>query len=136
MLKISSKKKSDKKSIAVDFDGVIHGYSDGWKDGTIYDNPIPGVQKALKKLQKKFRIVIYSTRNHDRTVAGVEQCNQRDEMREYMEKHDIPFDEIYEGSGKPMFKLLIDDNVYRFEGDWEKSIHEIQKIVHKKKDED
>ena len=84
MLKISSNRKD---SIAVDFDGVIHGYSGGWKDGSIYDPPVPGVREALKKLQEKFRIVIFSTRGHDRTIKGEKQKNQRTEMREYMEKH-------------------------------------------------
>jgi len=123
MLKLSKKKDS----IAVDFDGVIHGYSDGWKDGTIYDDPIPGVQKALKKLQEKFRIIIFSTRNHDRTVDGKKESNQIDEMRKYMEKHEVPFDEIYQGNGKPLVELYIDDNAYRFEGDWDKSITEIDR---------
>lgn len=127
MLKITTATK--KKVIAVDFDGVIHEYSDGWKDGEIYDDPIPGVQDALKKLQDKFRIVIFSTRNHDRTIKGEKQSNQVSDMREYMEKHEIPFDEIYQGNGKPIAKLYIDDNAYRFEGDWDKSLPEVEKIL-------
>lgn len=121
--------------IAVDFDGVIHGYSDGWKDGTIYDAPVAGVQEALKLLQDKYKLVIFSTRNHDRTIKGEKQSNQVEEMRGYMEEHDIPFDEIYQGNGKPIAKLYIDDNAYRFEGDWAKSFKEIEKIL-EKKDED
>ena len=123
-----------KKSIAVDFDGVIHGYSEGWKDGTIYDDPIPGVQEALKLLQSDYEIIIFSTRNHDRTVDGDKQPNQVGEMRAYMEKHNIPFDKIHIENGKPLVKLLIDDNVYRFEGDWAKSFEEIEKILEKDDD--
>ncbi len=128
MLKMSS---TEKDSLAIDFDGVIHRYSDGWKDGTIYDDPIPGVQEALEELQKKYRIIIFSTRNHDRVIKGDKQAHQRDEMQKYLRKHGIPFDEIYRGNGKPIAKLYIDDNAYRFGGDWDKSLHEIKNILNK-----
>ena len=48
--------------MAIDFDGVIHKYSKGWQDGSIYDVPMPGVKKALAALNKKFKIVIFSRR--------------------------------------------------------------------------
>jgi len=38
-----------KNTIAVDFDGVIHQYSKGWEDGSIYDKPVKGVRQALMK---------------------------------------------------------------------------------------
>ena len=28
-------------AVAFDFDGVIHRYSKGWQDGSIYDEPFP-----------------------------------------------------------------------------------------------
>lgn len=30
----------DKKTIVFDFDGVIHRYSKGWQNGSIYDKPV------------------------------------------------------------------------------------------------
>ena len=41
----------EKKSISIDFDRVIHKYSEGWKDGTIYDEPVDGAIEAIKRLQ-------------------------------------------------------------------------------------
>jgi len=116
-------------SIAIDFDGVIHKYSEGWKDGSIYDDPIPGVRDALRLLQEKYHIIIYSTRNHDRVVRGEHQKNQLKEVKEWLTKYDIPYDHIQADPGKPLCKLFIDDNAYRFEGDWSKALTEIDKLI-------
>ena len=52
-----------KKTIAVDFDGVIHKYSKGWEDGSIYDEPIEGAIEALIELNRKgYDVVVFSTR--------------------------------------------------------------------------
>jgi hypothetical protein len=37
--------------VLVDFDGVIHRYSKGWGDGTVYDPPVAGARAALRKLE-------------------------------------------------------------------------------------
>jgi len=55
--------KSTSNAIAVDFDGVIHKYSQGWKDGSIYDPPVEGAKECLSLLVKKgFTVVIFTTR--------------------------------------------------------------------------
>ena len=51
------------KTIAVDFDGCIHRYREGFKDGSIYDYPMPGVEEALKKLMEKYAVFIFSSRD-------------------------------------------------------------------------
>ena len=50
------------KTLAVDFDGVIHKYSDGYRDGTIYDKPKENAIKALKKLCEQYNVVIMTSR--------------------------------------------------------------------------
>lgn len=52
------------KTIAIDFDGVVHRYSKGWQDGSIYDDPIKGSLEAIKGLIKEgYGVFIFSTRN-------------------------------------------------------------------------
>lgn len=53
------------KTIAIDFDGVIHKYSKGWQDGVIYDEPIKGAEEFLRNvlIDENFTIFIFSTRN-------------------------------------------------------------------------
>jgi hypothetical protein len=50
-------------TVAVDFDGVIHAYSKGWQDGTIYDDPVPGAFDALRWLMDRYAVFIFTTRN-------------------------------------------------------------------------
>ena len=58
-----------KKTIAVDFDGVIHKYSKGWQNGAIYDEPVKGTHGALMLLKKEYFIYIFTTRNVQEVVA-------------------------------------------------------------------
>ncbi|MGW5408995.1 hypothetical protein [Streptomyces spiralis] len=50
-------------TIAVDFDGVIHAYSRGWHDGSIYDPPIPGALDGLRTLMDQDAVFIHTTRD-------------------------------------------------------------------------
>jgi 5'(3')-deoxyribonucleotidase len=52
----------NKQRIAIDFDGVIHKYSQGWKDGSIYDDVVDGAIEAIAKLSVKFDVYIFTTR--------------------------------------------------------------------------
>lgn len=52
------------KTIAIDFDGVIHKYSKGWQDGTIYDEPVDNVFETIQDLMGKgYSVFIFSTRS-------------------------------------------------------------------------
>jgi hypothetical protein len=51
-------------AVAIDFDGVIHKYSKGWQDGTIYDDPIPGAFEMIRYLmQEDYSVFIMSVRS-------------------------------------------------------------------------
>lgn len=118
-----------KPTIAVDFDGVIHKYSKGWDDGSIYDEPIDHCKARLQTLSQTYRIIIFSTRNYDRFVNGKFQSNQVLEMKEWLAKYNIPYDEIYTKPNKPMCDLFIDDNAYRFEGDWNRALGDVTSLA-------
>jgi hypothetical protein len=50
-------------TVAVDFDGVIHTYSRGWADGSIYDPPLPGAIEALRGLMVRYAVFVHTTRD-------------------------------------------------------------------------
>lgn len=51
------------RTLAVDFDGVIHTYERGWADGTIYGDVIPGAKAALLALMDMYAVYIHTTRD-------------------------------------------------------------------------
>ncbi len=53
------------KQIAIDFDGVIHSYTSGWKGASVIsDPPIDGAFDAIRTyLQNGIRVSVFSTRN-------------------------------------------------------------------------
>lgn len=57
---------------AVDFDGVIHGYSRGWADGTIYDPPVPGAIEGLSRLMADAPVFIHTSREPEQVMPWLE----------------------------------------------------------------
>lgn len=109
-----------KKTIIVDFDGVIHSYTSPWSGpGVAEDPPVPGAIDFLFLAVRDFRVAIVSSRSS--TDEG-RQC-----MAEYIEKwariegHDVfdvqyLFDNLSFPTDKPPAHLSIDDRAICFTG--------------------
>lgn len=65
-------------TIAIDFDGVIHTYSKGWHDGTIYDKPMPDALTALEELMQRDAVFIHTTRNPRQVARWIERESWHD----------------------------------------------------------
>lgn len=92
--------------LCVDFDGVIHRYSKGFHDGSVYDCPTAGALEFIYSAMEHFTVVIYSAR------AVSEEGKQ--EIEEFMIRYDFPDIEIT--STKPAAFLTIDDRAITFNG--------------------
>lgn len=53
-----------KKTVVMDFDGVIHSYTSGWQGATVIpDPPIEGIREAIHKIRESgYIVVIVSSR--------------------------------------------------------------------------
>lgn len=112
------------KTILVDFDGPIHQYSKGWQDGVIYDPPVKNVQNSLRALiTLGYHVMIFSTRCNDEQM--------RSEMKKYLDNNEIPYSSIYDGKGKPLASLIIDDNCIRFDKPWDSILSESLRYLNK-----
>lgn len=101
--------------IAIDFDGVIHRYQEGWLGTEPTDIPMPGVESALKKLKAEgWEIVIMSSRDKKFIEPWLKKYN----LDQY-------FDSIH--NDKIPATIYVDDRGFRFES-WEQTI-EIIEIV-------
>lgn len=60
------------KTVAVDFDGVIHAYGRGWVDGSIYDGPKVGAVDALRKLMQTYAVFVHTTREPEQVMPWLE----------------------------------------------------------------
>lgn len=59
-------------TVGVDFDGVLHGYSKGWKDGSIYDPPVPGALDGLRRLMDQYAVFIFTARAPQQVIPWLE----------------------------------------------------------------
>jgi len=125
-----------KKVIAVDCDGVIHAYSKSWEGGILYDEPVKDTKEGIQKLKDAgYHIMIYTTRTNP-DYRNEKEPEQIAQLKEYLKKYEIPYDEIWTGKGKPMADMYIDDRAIPFTGDWNKTIQDVEnfKVWNKSKD--
>jgi len=127
-----------KNTIAIDFDGVIHKYSKGWDDGSIYDEPIKGVHNALMELRNDYWVYIFTTRNVQDVANWMNRkfWGEGNEMgfRTVAMPEGIKFwqggrcGEVAVSNRKLPAEFYIDDRGIKFNGDWEETLKEIKEI--------
>lgn len=66
--------------LTLDFDGVIHSYTSGWRGATVIpDPPVPGALEFIVAAINPFQVAILSSRSH--------QWGGRRAMKRYLRKH-------------------------------------------------
>ena len=105
----------DKPILCLDFDGVCHSYTSGWKGATVIpDPPVPGLYEFLLAAQEYFHIHIFSSRSHQ--SGGIEAMQLW--FLQHMPK-DIPgVPLLHFPTEKPPAFLTLDDRGIQFTGVW------------------
>jgi adenylylsulfate kinase len=113
------KANNSRRTIAVDFDGVIAEY-DGYKGASVLGEPRADVVDAMRALRAEgWKIVIHTTRGQNEIAA-------------YLERHSIPCDEVncnsdYTTQGpKPVADVYWDDRAICYSGDARKDLELIR----------
>lgn len=81
--------------------------------------PLPGVVDLMRSLKNQGHTIILYTARHMKTCegnVGLVIARQGKTLFNWLDKYQVPFDEIY--FGKPQADIYIDDNCYRFNGNW------------------
>lgn len=91
-----------RRTIALDFDGVLHCYN-GWNGGKVA-GPMPGAKEAVESLVADGQeVVVFSTRD-----AAM--------IRQWLREHKFP--ELEVTSTKRPFYVIVDDRAVAFDGEW------------------
>ena len=99
-------------TIAIDFDGVLHPYTDGWTGSVPADEPpMPGAGDFLVALKSRdFRLVVFSTRcDHPEGLAGTIAWLEKWGLMPYID--DVTCQ-------KPAAVAYVDDRAVPFQGSW------------------
>lgn len=101
-----------RRTLAVDFDGVIHSYASGWQGPTaIADPPVDGAIEWLTAASERFDLAIHTVRSaHPGAI---------DAMRAWLREHGLPervLERLRFPLTKPPAELYLDDRAYRFDG--------------------
>lgn len=108
-----------RRTICLDFDGVVNSYRSGWTGvDSIPDPPIHGTDRAIERMRQDYRVVIHSARCA--TAEG------RAAIESWLTKHGIKVDEICEH--KPPAMVYIDDRAIAFRGDWTDAMTQLRQF--------
>lgn len=116
--------RKEKKTIAIDLDGVLAEY-DGWKGIEHIGKPIPGAKELIERLLKYGdTIIINTTRTSPEDNKGYTSEQLVENVKGWLQENGFPENvEIWSGEGKPGADIYIDDRALKHEPNtpWDES---------------
>ena len=104
--------------LCLDFDGVCHSYTSGWKGATIIpDLPVPGMWHFLEQAIHDFEVHIYSSRSHQEGGIAAMRCWFLENADSFY-RQDIVKKHLQFPQEKPPALVTLDDRALTFTGVW------------------
>jgi hypothetical protein len=118
------------KTVAVDFDGVIHDYRHGWMDGSIYGNFTDGAVVALSRLMRRYAVYVHTTRSPRQVAYWIEDRSGHVFECVTLSWWQRPTFWNQQGlllvtNRKLPALAYIDDRAVKFTGDWDQALAEV-----------
>jgi hypothetical protein len=87
----------------------------------LFGKLLAGAKESIAAIkQAGHYITILSCRTGEELVPNaLARKKQKYNIIEFLQKNDIPFDEVYEGIGKPIADAYIDNNGIEFKDNWD-----------------
>lgn len=111
----------NKPILCLDFDGVIHSYTSGWKGASVIpDPPVEGAIAFMLEALLHFDVVIYSSRSKDEDGLKAMKAWLYDYGGQtwYESPAGPGLEDIEFAAEKPAAFLTIDDRAICFSGNW------------------
>lgn len=107
--------------LCLDFDGVIHSYTSGWKGADVVsDPPVPFVGDFIHRASDHFNIAVYSSRSGQ--PGGIPAMQDHVLSALYRDMPEEVADAVFAGIAWPLEKppamVTIDDRAITFTGEW------------------
>ena len=117
----------ENKTIAIDFDGVIHSFELGYHDGTIYGTPIEGSIESIKMLSKKYDIIIYTAKaKKDRPLINGKTGTEL--IWDWLKKYNVNSYIKEITAEKPRCICYIDDKAIQFKN-WNQALNDLKEFT-------
>lgn|SRR5512136_1213746 len=123
-------------TVAIDFDGVIHDYTEGWQDGTIYGQPVDAALWALTVLMYREPVFVFTSRKPSQVARWIEcesgytiECTTH-RPRTWYGRLKPFWDELHGvlvTNHKYPARIYIDDRAYKFT-EWNEELFKVLNI--------
>jgi hypothetical protein len=118
---VAKEQQMNKPILCLDFDGVVHSYSSGWKGADVIpDPPVDGAIAFMLGALNHFDVVIFSSRsNQSGGLSAMQDWLQHHAGAAWYETPDGPgLESVRFVTEKPPALVTIDDRALTFDGTW------------------